>query len=162
MAAVGLAGCATPQQAETPVALERGVLLQRMDTALQQAQSAGVVRLVTRPNPIPTGQLLQLEVQTTQPGYLYLYQISTDGKSLSLAFPNAMDGANYLPVGQTSLPRASWQLRARGPAGVGYLLAILTPQPQDLLTLQGQTQAGQILTPTPYAAAMATLREITP
>lgn len=158
---ISLAGCAMPQPSGLP-STERSVLLQRMDGVLRQAQATGAVQLVARPDPVTTGQLVQLEVRTAQPGYLYLYQISTDGTSLSLAFPNAMDGANYLPAGQTALPRASWQLRARGPAGVGYLLAVLTPQPLDLMTLQAQLQAGQFLTPGAYSAALATLRETAP
>ena len=131
-ASLWLVGCAAPSA--TPVSHERGVLLQRVDAVVQQAQPG--LSLHTSPDPLVVGGTLNVQLSSTQAGYLYLYQIATDGKTLSLVFPNAMDGANYLTPGQHSLPRASWQLKAHGPAGVGYLLAVLTPQPQNLISLQ--------------------------
>ncbi|QIL73087.1 DUF4384 domain-containing protein [Diaphorobacter sp. HDW4B] len=149
-------GCQTspPQQ-------DRSVLLQRMDALVQGAQPDAGVRMITQPDPVVTGQTLAVEVGTNQAGYLYLYQITTDGRTLNVVFPNSMDGANYIQSGVTRLPRASWQLKAYGPAGVGYLVAVVTPQPLDLLKLQADVVQGQFGVSQAYGSAVATLREIT-
>jgi hypothetical protein len=158
MALVGLSACQSlPSE---PVPQERGELLQRMDAVMQGAQSRSGLGLQIQPNPVTTGQTIGVEVSSAQAGYLYLYQIATDGKTLSMVFPNAVDGANYIQPGTTQLPRASWQLRAKGPEGLGYLMAVLTQQPLNLLTVQGQANLGQFSTQAPYAAASSTLREI--
>ena len=90
---------------------------------------------------------------------MYIYQIGTDGNSLTLLFPNAIDGANYINGG-VQLPRPSWRIVARGPQGVGYFLAVTAEQPQDLLALAAQVRDGQINVVGRYAAAMAQLREL--
>jgi len=160
MVLLALGGCEiVPIQ---PILQERSVLLQRMDAVIRGAQSQGGLRMVSQPDPVMTGQTLQVNVESAQAGYLYLYQIGTDGKTLSLIFPNGVDGANYIAPGSTQLPRASWQLRAQGPAGIGYLVAVLTQQPLNLLSVQGQANWGQFTTQTPYAASSTTLREIAP
>lgn len=156
-----LAGCAAPT-ANTPIPHERGVLLQRVDTLVQQAQPGSGLRLSTSPDPLMVGGTLNVQVTIPQAGYIYLYQIATDGKTLSLVFPNAIDGANYLTPGQHNLPRASWQLKAHGPAGVGYMVAVLTPQPQNLLDLQADVNRGIFNLKQPYSAALSTLNEVAP
>lgn len=157
---LALTACQTV--ATQPVPQERSVLLQRMDDVLRGAQAG--LRITSQPDPIPTGHALSVEVSTAQPGYLYLYQVGTDGKTLDVVFPNAVDGANYLQAGVTALPRPSWKLRAHGPAGVGYLVAVLTAQPLNLLTLQAEANQGRFITqgatPGPYAAALGPLREV--
>jgi hypothetical protein len=160
IALLALGGCETlPSQ---PIPQERSALLQRMDAVIQGAQSQGGLRMVSQPDPVVTGQTLHLQVDSAQAGYLYLYQIGTDGKTLSMIFPNAVDGANYISPGTTSLPRVSWQLRAKGPAGMGYLVAVVTPQALNLLTVQGQANRGQFTTHAPYAATSIVLREVAP
>lgn len=158
--AASLSACQT--QPTQPAVHERSVLLQRMDTLVQGAQPTVGVRLLTQPDPVATGQTLAVEVGTSQAGYLYLYQVATDGRTLSIVFPNAMDGANYVTPGVTRLPRASWQLKAHGPAGVGYLVAVLTQQPLNLLQLQADVEQGQFSATRPYGAAISTLREVAP
>jgi hypothetical protein len=153
-----LAACQTAPV--NPVPQERSVLLQRMDAVIQGAQPGIGVRLVTKPDPVVTGQALSVEVGTSQAGYLYLYQVSTDGRILNVVFPNAVDGANYLQPGVTALPRASWQLKAQGPAGVGYIVAVLTQKPINLLSLQGEANQGLFNLPQPYGAATTPLREV--
>jgi hypothetical protein len=161
LAVLLLSGCASQAYVQQPPAqFERGVLLQRVDTVMAGAQYSGSVRLAASPDPVVTGQTLQLEVATTQPGHLYLYQVATDGRTLSLVFPNAIDGANYLAAGSHRLPRANWQLAARGPAGTGYLMAVLTPQALNVVAMQADAQQGNINLPAPYSAALATLREV--
>ena len=158
LALASLTACQT--QPTQPAPQERSALLQRMDALVQGAQPTVGVRLLTQPDPVATGQTLTVEVGAGQAGYLYPYQIATDGRALSLVFPNAIDGANYVTPGVTRLPRASWQLKAHGPAGVGYLVAVLTPQPLNLLQLQADVGQGQFNVPQPYGAATATLREV--
>lgn len=161
LAALVLAGCASQAYVQQPpVQFERGVLLQRIDSVMAVAQNSGSVRMTASPDPVVTGQALQIEVSTTQPGYLFVYQVATDGRTLSLVFPNAMDGANYLAAGTHRLPRANWQLTARGPAGTGYLLGVLTPQPLNVVAMQADAQQGNINLPATYSAALATLREV--
>ena len=150
---LGLSACATNP--------ERNAMLQQADSVLLQAQSRSGLQMVVRPDTLTIGQELQLQVSTSRPGYLYIYQIGTE-QSLSLVFPNAMDGANYLKAGTYQLPNPSWLMRARGPAGVGYFMAVLTQQPQNLMTLQADVQRGLIQPPQPYAAALSTVREIAP
>lgn len=160
VAMLGLPGCQTPPTEAT--AQERSVLLQRMDTLLQGAQSQAALRLHSQPDPVTTGQTIEVQISNAEAGYLYLYQVSTDGTTLNMVFPNAVDGANYIAPGTTQLPRASWLMRAKGPVGVGYLVAVLTPQPLNLLTAQGQANQGQFTTQAPYAAASTLLREVAP
>lgn len=161
LAALLLAGCASQANVQqAPAQFERGVLLQRVDAVMAAAQNSGSVRLTVSPDPVVTGQTLQVDIATAQPGHLYLYQVATDGRTLSLVFPNAIDGANYLAAGSHRLPRANWQLAARGPAGTGYLMAVLTPQPLNVVAMQADTSQGNINLPAPYSAALATLREV--
>jgi hypothetical protein len=70
-----------------------------------------------------------ITLHTSRPGSFYLIQAGTDGKSLELIFPNALDSNNLVPAGDTNLPRATWRLAAGGPAGTGELLAVVTPTP---------------------------------
>jgi hypothetical protein len=144
------------------VLYERGLLLQKIDAAIAASEAAGGLRLVTAPDPVVTGGTLQLGVSASKPGYLYLYQVATDGRTLSLVFPNAIDGANYISAGEIQLPRASWQLKAHGPAGTGYLLAVQTQQSLDALVIQSEASKGNIKLTPPYNAALAALREVAP
>ncbi len=114
-------------------------------------------------NQVRTGDAIALQVAASQPGYVYLFQIGTDGKTLSMVFPNAMDGANAIAPGSPlTLPRPNWRMSARGPAGVGHLLAIVTEQPVDLMALQAGVSQGRVAVPGRYGATMATLREVAP
>lgn len=139
--------------------LTPSTLLTRVDQVLRAAPNPGGVAIRVTPPEVQTGQSLALEVRTSGAGYLYIYQIATDGNSLSLLFPNAIDGANYIN-GSVQLPRPSWRIVARGPQGVGYFLAVTAEQPQDLTALAAQTRDGQINVVGRYSAAMAQLREI--
>ena len=75
---------------------------------------------------------LDFSVATEQPGYLYLLQVGSDGKTFNLLFPNKIDSNNQLAAGTHRFPRESWRLRAGGPAGKSHLLAILSPVKKDL------------------------------
>ncbi|MBL8484637.1 MAG: DUF4384 domain-containing protein [Rhodocyclaceae bacterium] len=159
LAALAIGGCATSGSGSGAGA---GAGLETADSVLRSARAANTVNLVLTPAELRTGEQLRADIHTDAPGYLYLYQIGTDGRSLDLVFPNAVDGANYLAGGHTSLPRPNWRMRTRGPAGVGYFIAVVADQPQDLLAIQAATREGRIQTQGPYAAAMAMLRETQP
>lgn len=154
LALASLAGCVSgPQAVTTP-----DTLLGRADAVMRGAQGLGNVRLVVSPEDVKVGQPMGLDIAASAPGYLYVYQISTDGKALNLLFPNAIDGANYVQ-GTTRLPRPSWRIVAGGPAGVGYFVAVVTAQPQDLLAIAARASEGAIAVTGNYAAAMTSFRE---
>ena len=131
------------------------------DQVMRGARSATEVAMMITPSEMRIGERVQVAVRTSQPGYLYLYQLNTDG-TLNLVFPNAIDGANYLAAGVTLLPRQDWELIARGPAGVGYLLAVVADQRQDLTQISARARTGRISNEGPYGAALSMLRERQP
>lgn len=154
---VALSGCASP-----PGTADAN-LLHRVDTVMRQATVAMNVQLKLSNDQVKTSETLTAEVKSSTPGYVYLFQMGTDGRSLSLVFPNAMDGANYIATGSAMrLPRPNWRMSARGPAGVGHLLGVVTDQPLDLMALQNNVALGKLEVTTRYGAAMVTLRETAP
>lgn len=154
----GLTGCASaPPPAGDPA------LLQHLDTVLRQANPQRPVSLRLTPEQVTTGNPLKVDLASSAGGYVYLFQLSTDGKRLTMLFPNAVDGTNHLGAGQRmALPRADWRMTARGPAGVGYVLAVLSEAPQDLLVLQTGLAAGRLDLRAPYGASMVSVREVAP
>lgn len=153
-ALVALAGCVSgPQSVAVP-----DTLLGRADAVMRGAHGQGSVRLAVSPEEVKVGQPMSIDVAASAPGYLYVYQISTDGKKLNLLFPNSIDGANYVQ-GATRLPRAGWRIVAGGPAGVGYFMAVVTAQPQDLLAVAARANENTIAVSGPYAATLTSFRE---
>jgi hypothetical protein len=159
--ALSLAGAALLSACSTSPA---GANLSLTDIVLRQANPSAAVALAVNPPQVKVGELITLQLGSAKPGYLYVYQVGTDGKSLSLVFPNALDGANYLPGNgvAVSLPRPNWRLATKGPAGVGYFLAVVADQAQDLNKLAADVALGKIAVDGPYGAALATLREVAP
>lgn len=138
-------------------------LMQQLDNTMRQSAPDRRVRLQLGTETLKVGDTLAVQARSAQPGYLYLFQLSSDGRELNLVFPNSIDGANYVGAGQPAdLPRPTWRLRAKGPTGVGYLMAVVTQEQQDLLALPARLKEGQIALVGPYAAAMAPLREVAP
>ncbi|MES2298038.1 MAG: DUF4384 domain-containing protein [Pseudomonadota bacterium] len=155
-AALTLTGCAAPGSVDSD-------LLARMDGVMRQAAPGRAISLRLSSDQFRTGEPIAATVSATGGGYVYLYQLGTEGRVLSMVFPNAIDGANYLAPGSAMvLPRPNWRMMARGPAGVGHLLAVVTDAPLDLLALQGNTAQGKIDISGAYGAAMATVREVAP
>lgn len=155
--ALALGGCAAPS------GVSDARLLQRVDSVMREAAPSMSVGLRLTADTVKTGETVGAEVISGMAGFVYLFQLGTDGRSMSLVFPNAMDGANYIAQGASMvLPRPNWRLSARGPAGVGQILAVVSEQPLDLMAVQGQLAQGQLAVPTPYGAAMASLRELAP
>lgn len=153
-----LSGCAS--QPSGPVQHQSGELQQRVEQVVRQAAPEGQFTLQAMPATIVTGQALNLQVDSDSAGYLYVYQVATDGRTMNLVFPNAVDGANFINRGRTQLPRPAWQLKARGPVGVGYMLAVLTREPQSALEVHALAEKGQVNPPAPYRASLAVLREV--
>ena len=91
------------------------------------------VQLTLARNSLRIGKdFLDFSVTTAQPGYLYLLQVGSDGKTFNLLFPNKIDSNNALPAGTHRFPRDSWRLRAGGPAGKSHIIAIISPVKKDL------------------------------
>jgi len=155
--ALGLTACATPPGTSD------SALLHRVDTVMRQALPTMAVNLKLSADQIKTGEAITAEVRSSTAGYVYLFQMGTDGRTLSLLFPNPMDGANYIPPGTSmSLPRPNWRMSARGPTGVGHMLAVVTDQALDVMALQTNVSLGKLEVTAPYGAAMVTLRETAP
>lgn len=154
-AATVLAGCAN-----SPASLN----LSTTDVVMRGASPSAAVALAVNPPQVRVGDTIGLQLGSAKAGYLYVYQVGTDGKTLSVVFPNAIDGANYLPGGgvAATLPRANWKLTAKGPAGVGYFLAVVADKQQDLGKIASELAVGRITIDGAYGAAMATLREVAP
>ena len=150
-----LGGCASPNVSAD------ARLLQRMDSVMRQATPGMQVSLRLAADQVNTGDAIGADIGAATGGYAYLFQLATDASSLSLVFPNAIDGANYVaPGAHLLLPRPNWRMSARGPAGVGHLLAVVSDKPLDLMALQTGAALGQLEVRAPYGAAMATLREV--
>ena len=79
-------------------------------------------------------------LRSDQPGYVYLLMVGTDGKTFDVLFPNLLDGNNEVKAGETlKLPRPAWSIKAAGPAGKNYLLAIVADAPRDFSKLNTQS-----------------------
>lgn len=82
---------------------------------------------------------LDLRVTSLHAGHVYVALAGSDGKSLYLLFPNALDGDNRIKAGQTlRLPRPRWQIVAGGPPGRNTLLVMVTDSPRDLSGLEAE------------------------
>lgn len=96
------------------------------------ADKAWPVRLLPAKATLRIGQdMLDFEVETEREGYLYLFQIGSDGKTINLLFPNQIDADNKLGAGRHRFPRESWALKAAGPAGTDHLMALLSSEPRN-------------------------------
>ena len=100
------------------------------------------------------------EISTPRAGFLTILQTSTDG-TRDVIFPSAVDRDNSVGAGAMRLPRASWQWEARGPAGTGRVLVILTPKAPDVDAVQRNWAAGRVPDfGAKYGAAIAEYREV--
>ncbi|MCU0941785.1 MAG: DUF4384 domain-containing protein [Hydrogenophaga sp.] len=150
--AVWLGGCAVAPQA--------GGLAQ-IDALLKGADPGMGLSLSLQATTVTIGDPVRALVSTNRPAYLYLYQVAGDGQRVNALFPNAVDGANYIAAGSLMLPRDTWRMSARGPAGQSYFVVVATAEPMDLNLIARETAAGRIPVPArAYAAAMSPLREV--
>jgi hypothetical protein len=150
-------GCAVPPGQVDPTVLGRA------DALVRQSDPSWLVHATAEPAQVRIGSPITLKASANSNGYLYIFQLSSDGRTLSLLFPNAVDGANYLPAGATlQLPRANWRMAARGPAGMGYLMSVVTEQAQDLRALDSALAEQRLAITGRYGATLSTVREVTP
>lgn len=75
---------------------------------------------------------LDFSVSSNRAGYLYVLHVGSDGKTFDLLFPNAQDKNNHIPAGSHNFPRPNWRVKAGGPAGTSYLMAVVSPTPKNL------------------------------
>ena len=100
------------------------------------------------------------EITAPRAGYLTILQTSTDG-TRDVIFPSAVDRDNSIGEGSMRLPRPNWQWEARGPAGMGRILVVLTPQAPDPEAVQKSWAAGRAPDFGPkYGAAIAEYQEV--
>ena len=91
-----------------------------------------IVRTTPTKSAFRKGDIVEFTIESSHAGYLYLIMSGTDGETFDLLFPNRLDRNNLIPANQKiSLPRASWEVTAEGPAGVNHILAIVSETPRD-------------------------------
>jgi len=79
---------------------------------------------------------LQLDVTSPRDGHLYVALAGSDGRSLTLLYPNALAADNRVRAGQrVSLPGTGWEVVSSGPPGTETLLVLVTDAPRDLSAL---------------------------
>jgi hypothetical protein len=80
---------------------------------------------------------LEMNIQSSHDGYVYLVLLGSDRKSFYVLYPNGLDQNNRIKAGQTlKLPRADWQLEAAGPPGEDHLLVMVTSSPRKIDRLE--------------------------
>lgn len=83
---------------------------------------------------------LELAVTSLHAGYVYVALAGSDGKSLYLLYPNALDTDNRIKAGQTlTLPHGKWDVVAGGPVGRDTLLVMVADAPRDLSALASKS-----------------------
>jgi hypothetical protein len=77
---------------------------------------------------------LQLTINSSHDGYVYLVMVGSDAQSFYLLFPNGKDGNNKIQAGQPmKLPRPFiWEIYPAGPAGTDHLLVMVSDSPRKL------------------------------
>lgn len=80
------------------------------------------------------GERLTVHFAITKECYVYIYDISSEGK-VTLLFPNAFQPENFLPTGRYSIPDRRYSLVVEGRPGLEYLQAIASTRPLEPLVL---------------------------
>jgi hypothetical protein len=110
------------------------------------ASPSVIVRLKPENNKVKIGRdALNLSVESNKKGFLTILQVGSDGKTFNQIFPNDVDQDNAISAGVTLLPRPNWQVKAGGPAGNSYLLAIVSDT-KDKSFSKGMKKAGPFRT----------------
>ena len=77
---------------------------------------------------------LGFQIQSTKPGFVYVYLLSSGGDML-LLFPNALDKRNRIESGTPmSLPKPSWAMDAGGPPGTDEFVVLVSEHERNLKT----------------------------
>lgn len=104
-----------------------------LDEIVRGADPAIAVRAVADRERLAIGRdRMSFRVQSSQPGYLYVFLSGTDQSNLALLFPNEIDQDNRIGRdAEVVLPRKGWQITAGGPAGTNHLVAMVSREPRD-------------------------------
>jgi uncharacterized caspase-like protein len=113
-----------------------------LESVLAQSDERHAVTVQHGRQPLRIGRdYFNLSVTSSRGGYVYLILQSSDQESTHVLFPNALDQDNRIRAEQTvQLPRPSWRLLSRGPAGTNRLLVMVTDSPRDLSRLRSQPE----------------------
>lgn len=132
------------------------------DQVIRQASSDARVSLQVEPSTVRVGDALAMRVRAERPGYLYVVQIGSGNRAMTLVHPNPIEPASRFvqPGTVTLLPGPGWKMIANGPPGTGYYLAIVTDQAQDLAAFRAALEHRRIDVQGNYGAAIVTLREL--
>jgi len=106
------------------------------DSLVQNADPKRTVSIRPTQDQVVVGRdQVELDVATSEPGYLYLLYLGSDGKTLDLLYPNTFEENNYIAAGTHRFPNRHWQIDAGGPAGVDSVLAIVSPMKRNFSAL---------------------------
>ena len=143
----------SPETDPNPVSLRR-LLGQIHD---QRDSKRSVVVSATRERLRIGADGLGFSVRSSHAGAVYVALLGSDGQTLTLLFPNALDTANTIGAGETlTLPRPNWTVTAGGPPGIDTLLVLVAEGPRDLGALRGG-RAGPFVQPLTDAQGRARL-----
>jgi hypothetical protein len=74
---------------------------------------------------------LEFTVKSQRAGFVYVLMLSSAGDLMQL-FPNQLDKRNQIRAQETlSLPRASWAMKAGGPAGTNQFVVVVSERERD-------------------------------
>jgi hypothetical protein len=77
--------------------------------------------------------LLDMSIQSSHTGYVYLVLLGSDSKSFYVLYPNGLDQNNKILAGQTlRIPKPEWQIKSAGPAGINQMLVMVSDSPRKL------------------------------
>ena len=77
--------------------------------------------------------LLDMSIQSSHTGYVYLVLLGSDSKSFYVLYPNGLDQNNKILAGQTlRIPKPEWQIKSVGPAGTNQMLVMVSDSPRKL------------------------------
>ena len=77
--------------------------------------------------------LLDMSIQSSHTGYMYLVLLGSDSKSFYVLYPNGLDQNNKILAGQTlRIPKPEWQIKSAGPAGTNQILVMVSDSPRKL------------------------------
>lgn len=126
-----------------------------LDSVVAQSDERHVVTVTYPRTPLKIGRdYFDLTVTSNRGGFVYLILQSSDQQSTYILFPNSLDQENRVQPGEPlRLPRASWRLKAQGPAGKNRLLVMVADAPRDLSSLRASATGPFVKTLSDMAAS---------
>jgi len=112
------------------VALSGGNGILRQNLAALVEKSSEPVQINLNKTCFEPGDLLEISVRITKPGYLNLVSITADDRSTVL-FPNRFHPQNFIEPGKLNIPspQMNFELVSDGPPGPNLITAFLTRSP---------------------------------